>query len=148
MPLVDSTDTGSTDRTMAWFFQLDLEDRAALLADPEMELPPSLVADLSEERCVASDAVWTSQPQPTKFRLAPSSVEQLQPRRNRLLRWWNALSADEQKLLIESRDQALPERHRAILLAGEGAASNGNGLVEVLPMTRAFLEWQAYAQRQ
>lgn len=135
---------------MAWFFQLNLHDRVRLLANPESDLPSSLVVELNRAGVGVASTSWAPHDSPTPFQLEPEAASALAKRRDALNRWWDGLPSEERSVLIENRHGVLPEHLKSVIQGGGGAVTEQrleNGELKprlyVTPMTSVFLEWKA-----
>ncbi|QIS06717.1 hypothetical protein F5X71_34365 [Nocardia brasiliensis] len=140
-------DEDSEPRTMAWFNNLDLEDRVTLLAEPDAPLPPSLVVKIARgSGPVVTSAYWVANPRDeSEWHLAPSVAVELARRRDHLRNWWNKLSAENQVPFVQRRNDRLPDAYRLLVMDGFGVLSTPNekDSVEFTPIARVFLEWKA-----
>ncbi|MEV6258399.1 hypothetical protein AB0L97_34590 [Nocardia sp. NPDC051911] len=141
--------------SMVWFSLLNLDDRVALLAEPGMPLPRSLADNLRrmDPSYVVGEAVWTANHTGNAAeQLLPSLQGVLATYRELLLKWWKTLSADDQSVFIEHRDEAVPAQYLPIAQNAVGGALVGNVAGEpidmeqpfsISPIARVFLEWKA-----
>ncbi|MET9030453.1 hypothetical protein ABZW96_33275 [Nocardia sp. NPDC004168] len=146
---MDSNDV-SADTRLVWFSLLNLDDRVALLADPDAPLPLSLVYEITRDKArVVSDGIFTSNGSPNStWHLTGDIARLLRGHRDRLLRWWNELPIEDQDVFINHRDGSLPES--AWFLARSAPSGVASTIVDstkhdvsLTPIGQVFLEWKA-----
>lgn len=145
---MSSTTPGNRAPRLGWFFHLGIDEQIAVLTDPYTDLPAPAAGDRSEP-------FEKNTGPPPRYRLSAQASQLLRSYRDRLTRWWQTLSPEQQTALIDHRDDGLPHSFHAVLFASDGVLTKyqrhpltgeTEAWVFPTPMTRAFLEWQARLQ--
>lgn len=98
---------------MAWLYQLDRTQQAALLANPHGYLPVSVVDRITGH----VDLVRRDEtPHPQRWQLRSADANLLEDERLRLDDWWSALPAHARSDILATRHTEVPEQYRETVL--------------------------------
>ena len=98
---------------MAWLYQLDRHQQAALLANPHGFLPASVVERIADRTDLARR---DETPQRARWQLRSAEANMLEDERLRLDDWWTTLSPAARAELLATRHTAVPEQYREAVL--------------------------------
>lgn len=98
---------------LAWLYQLDRSQQAALLAKPHGYLPASVVDRIAGHTTLTRRDETPQQP---RWQLRTAEANLLEDERLRLDAWWGALPRAAREELVATRHTAVPERYRESVL--------------------------------
>lgn len=98
---------------LAWLYQLDRSQQAALLANPHGYLPFGVVDRIAGHIAVARRDETPQQP---RWQLRAAEANLLEDERLRLDDWWGALPPAAREELLATRHTAVPEQYRESVL--------------------------------
>jgi len=102
------------DRTLSWFFRLQREVQAIVLASPHGYLPHGVAGTIPDHTVLAHRDETPQNPR--RWLLRPAEANLLEDERLRLDEWWNDLPNSARSALLESRAGHVPHGYREAVL--------------------------------
>ena len=137
------------DRTLSWFFRLQREVQAIVLASPHGYLPHGVAGTIPDHTVLAHRDETPQNPR--RWLLRPAEANLLEDERLRLDEWWNDLPNSARSALLESRAGHVPHGYREAVLdlvpGGAPPDTDLNTAFELSGIAAAYIEMVAVRSR-